>query len=144
MKVLVDTNVVLDVLLKQVPFYKDSFVIFQLADNRNINGVLAAISMTNIFFLLRKAKKDSAEVYQLMNELTAIFAVAPINEITVTNALALRWKDFEDAVQFITAKENGADFIITRNKDDFKTSDIPCMSPTEFIAYLKEEERKSK
>ena len=113
MKVLVDTNVILDVLLKQEPFYKDSFVIFQLADNRNINGVLAAISMTNVFFLLRKTKKDSAEVYRLMDDLAAIFTVAPVNETTVTNALALRWKDFEDAVQYIVAKETGAEFIIT-------------------------------
>ena len=142
MKILVDTNVVLDVLLKQEPFYQDSFVIFRLADNGNIDGILAAVSMTNVFFLLRKAKRDSAEVYRLMDELTAIFTVAPVNETTVASALALRWKDFEDAVQFITAKENGADFIITRNKKDFITSDIPCMSPTEFIAYLKEEEEK--
>ena len=142
MKVLVDTNVVLDVLLKQAPFYKDSFVIFQLADNRNINGGLAAISVTNVFFLLRKAKKDSAEVYRLMDDLTAIFTVVPVSETTIASALALRWKDFEDAVQFVTAKENGVEIIITRNKDDYKASDIPCMSPTKFIAYLEEEENK--
>jgi predicted nucleic acid-binding protein len=140
MKVLVDTNVVVDVLLKQEPFYRDSFVIFQLADTGNINGVLAAVSMTNVFYLLRKAKKDSAEVYRLMDDLTALFTVAPVNETTIANALALRWKDFEDAVQFITAQENEADFIITRNLDDYKASDIPCMSPTAFIAYLKDKE----
>ena len=140
MKVLVDTNVVVDVLLKQEPFYRDSFVIFRLADNGNIDGILAAVSMTNVFYLLRKAKKDSAEVYRCLDDLTAIFTVAPVTETIVADALALRWKDFEDAIQFVTAQENGTDFIITRNLDDYKASDIPCMSPAEFIAYLKEKE----
>ena len=140
MRVLVDTNVVLDVLLKQAPFYNDSFVIFQLADCKRINGVLAAVSLTNIFYLLRKAKMDSAEVYQIMDKLITLFTVAPIVETTIACALALRWKDFEDAVQFIAAKESKVEFIITRNKADYKTSEIPCMTPTEFIAYLKENE----
>jgi len=140
MKVLVDTNIALDVLLKQEPFFKDSFFIFQLADSGVINGVLAAVSMTNIFFLLRKAKINSNEVYQLIDDLTAFFSIAPVTETTVANALSLRWKDFEDAIQFVTAKENNVDYIITRNKADFKTSDIPCMSPTDFISFLKEKE----
>jgi predicted nucleic acid-binding protein len=140
MKVLVDTNVVLDVLLKQSPFYHDSFVVFQLADCKRIDGILAAVSLTNIFYLLKKSKKDSAEVYQIMDKLITLFSVCPVIETTITNALTLRWKDFEDAIQYITAKENNAEFIITRNKSDYKTSDILCMTPTEFIVYLKEKE----
>ena len=140
MKVLVDTNVILDVLLKQEPFYKDSFVIFQLADSKKIRGVLAAVSMTNVFFLLRKAKKDISDVYRIMDKLTSLFTVAPIIETTIPTALSLRWKDFEDAIQYITAKENNVDYIITRNEVDFKNSDIPYMSPADFIAFLKENE----
>ena len=140
MKVLVDTNIVLDVLLKRTPFYMDSFSVFQLSDSRSINGVLAAISMTNVFYMLRKTGKNSAEVYQDMDDISGVFAVAPVTETTVSSALALRWKDFEDAIQFITAKESKVQFIITRNKADYKASDIPCMTPTEFIAYLKENE----
>jgi predicted nucleic acid-binding protein len=63
-----------------------------------------------------------------------------MTETSVAAASALRWKDFEDAVQYIAAKESKVDFIITRNKEDFETADIPCISPTEFIAYLKEKE----
>jgi len=96
--------------------------------------------LTNIFYLLRKAKMDSDEVYQIMDKLISLFNVAPIVETTIADALALRWKDFEDAVQFITAKENKVEFIITRNNADYKTSEIPCMTPTEFIAHLKENE----
>ena len=51
----------------------------------------------------------------------------------LSSALALRWKDFEDAVQFLAAKENGITHIITRNKADYETQDISCVSPAEFI-----------
>ena len=140
MIVLIDTNIVLDVLLKRQPFYKDAFMVFQLADQGHVNGCLSAASMTDIFYLLRKAGHDSAGVYQIMNELTALFSIAPVTDVTIASALALRWKDFEDAVQFMAARKNGAECIITRNKADYELSDIPCMSATDFIAHFREKE----
>ena len=133
MNVLVDTNVVLDVLLKRSPFYLDSFRVFQLVDQERIHGWLSASSITDIFYLLRKDRHNYGEVYRIMEEVTALFSVVPIFETTIAGALALRWKDFEDAVQYMTAKENGVTHIITRNKTDYETSDIPCVGPAEFI-----------
>jgi predicted nucleic acid-binding protein len=132
MKVLLDTNIVLDVLLKRFPFYQDSFKIFQLVDQERIHGCLSASSITDIFYLLRKDRHNPGEVYQIMDELTAFFSVIPVSETTISGALALRWKDFEDAVQFMTARENGVTHIITRNKADYETCNIPCVSPVEF------------
>ena len=140
MKVLVDTNVVIDVLLIQQPFYKDSSIIYKLSESKHINGILASVSITNAFYILRKRGKSQEEAYQELDKLTVLFKIAQTTETTITDAMALRWKDFEDAVQFITAKENEVEYIITRNKADFKTSSIPCMTPTEFIALLKEKE----
>ena len=140
MKVFVDTNVVLDVLLKRVPFCKDSFTVFQLSDSKYICGVLAAITVTDSFYVLRKAGKSRADVYQDMDDISGIFKITPVSQSTISSALALRWKDFEDAVQFVAAKESEVDFIITRNKADYQSTDIPCMTPAEFIAFLKEKE----
>ena len=139
MKVLIDTNVVLDVLLKRRPFYQDSFKIFQFADQEHIQGCLSAVSMTDIFYLLRKDRHGSDENYQVMDELTALFLIIPVTETTITKALALRWQDFEDAVQYTAAQENGIQYIITRNETDYKTSGIHCMNPTDFIAYIRSE-----
>jgi len=133
MKVLVDTNVVLDVLLKRSPFYQDSFKIFQLVDQELIYGCLSASSITDIFYLLSKDRHNSEEVYQIMYDLTALFSVIPVSEKTISDALALHWKDFEDAVQYMTAIENDVTQIITRNKADYETCDIPCVSPSEFV-----------
>jgi predicted nucleic acid-binding protein len=135
MNVLVDTNVVLDVLLKRPPFYQDSFKIFQLIDQERIRGCLSASSITDIFYLLRKDRHNSDEVYRIMEELTALFSVVQVSETTIAGALALRWKDFEDAVQYMTARENNITYIITRNKTDYETFDIHCMTPIEFTTY---------
>jgi predicted nucleic acid-binding protein len=138
MKVLVDTNVVLDVLLKRSPFYQDSYKIFQFIDQERIYGCLSASSITDIFYLLRKDRHNAGEVYQIMDELTALLSVIPVSETTIAKALVLRWKDFEDAVQYVAARENGVTHIIIRNKTDYETGGIPCVSPEEFIAYIRE------
>jgi predicted nucleic acid-binding protein len=132
MKVLIDTNVVMDVLLMRSPFFQDSFKIFQFIDQERIHGCLSASSITDIFYLLRKDRHNHGEVYQIMDELTDLFSVVPVSETIIAGALALRWKDFEDAVQYMTAKENGIAYIITRNKADYETADIPCVNPVEF------------
>jgi predicted nucleic acid-binding protein len=137
MKVLVDTNVVLDVLLKRTQFYQDSFKIFQLVDQERIYGCLSAASITDIFYFLRKDRHNPGEVYRIMDELIDLFSVVPVSETTIAGALALRWKDFEDAVQFVAAKENGVTHIITRNKADYETQYIPCVNPAEFIIDTK-------
>ena len=137
MKILVDTNVVLDIVLNRQEFLSDSKAVFELAEEKHIIGCISAFAITDIFYFAKKHIQDIELVYQIIEKLNVLFQTAPVTDTTVSSALALRWKDFEDAVQFITAKENDADFIITRNKGDFKTSDISCMTPTEFIVYFK-------
>ena len=83
MKVLVDTNVVPDVLLRRSPFYQDSFTIFQFVDLERVYGCLSASSMTDIFYLLRKDRHNSGEVYQIMDELTGLFSVVPVSDTTI-------------------------------------------------------------
>jgi len=92
--------------------------------------------MTNIFYIVHKLRRDSEIVYRMLDELTDLFSVAPVSEKTIAGALALRWKDFEDAVQYMSATEADADCIVTRNTADYSTSAIPCMSPADFIVYF--------
>jgi len=137
MKVLVDTNIVLDVILKRQPFYEKSVAVFRCVDQRLVCGCLSSSAMTDIFYLLRKAMRNSADVYPIMDDIVSIFSIVPVFETTITDALALRWKDFEDAVQFTVALENGITHIVTRNEADYKSSNIHCLNPTDFIAHLK-------
>ncbi|MCL2720407.1 MAG: PIN domain-containing protein [Treponema sp.] len=136
MKVLVDTNIVLDMVLKRADFYQDAYEIFKLVDQKRIIGCLSAASITDIFYLLRKDRYNANEVYIILDELIDLFSIAPVFEKTIADALSLRWKDFEDAVQYTVAKENGITHIITRNKSDFSPSSILCMTPADFITYI--------
>jgi predicted nucleic acid-binding protein len=136
MKVLVDTNVILDVLMKRGGLYAESFKVFQLVEQHAITGCVSSSAMTDIFYLVHKAQKDINTVYRAIGDLAALFTIAPVFESTINSVLALRWKDFEDAVQYSTAKENEVDCIVTRNKGDYESSDIPCASPEDFLAFF--------
>ena len=138
MKVLLDTNIVLDVLLKRYSFYQNSFAIFRLIDQERIYGCISATSINDIFYIARKELKDAERVYQAIENLIDLFTVVQVRDTTIASALALRWNDFEDALQYIAAKENGVAYIITRDTTDYESADIPCISPADFMAYLKE------
>ena len=136
MSIFVDTNVLLDVMLCRNVFYPDSRAVFDIVEQNDINAFVSAVSMTNIFYILRKFKKNITDVYSLMDDLFTLFTITPVTENTIAKAMALRWKDFEDAVQFMSAQEVNAKYIITRNKTDFESLDIPCLSPSEYIAQF--------
>jgi predicted nucleic acid-binding protein len=138
---LIDTNVALDVLLNQTPFYTNSRAVFELAEQKRITGYISASAVTDIFYKENKKIKDREKVYQAIETHADLFLIVPVSESTIIDALALRWKDFEDAVQFTVAKENGIVNIITRNEADFETSVIPCMSPTDFIQKINTNEK---
>jgi predicted nucleic acid-binding protein len=101
-----------------------------------LSGCISASSFTDIFYLVNKEIKNIETVYRAADELAAIFIILPVFESTIKNALILGWKDFEDAVQYSTTKENKVDYIVTWNKDDYGTSDIPCMSPADFLTFF--------
>jgi predicted nucleic acid-binding protein len=136
MKVLIDTNVILDVLMKRNGLYAESFEVFRLAEQGKITGCVSSSAMTDIFYLVHKVQKDIDMVYRAVERIPAVFTIVPVFESTITSALALRWKDFEDAVQYSAAKENNIDCIVTRNKDDYENSDIPCIRPPDFPAFF--------
>ncbi|AEF84556.1 PIN domain protein [Treponema primitia ZAS-2] len=131
MNVLVDTNVVLDVLLERSAFYADSLEVFKSSEIGKISGWVSASAMTDIFYIVRKDLKDIDDAYILVEDLTRIFSIALVSETAIINALALHWRDFEDAVQYATAKENGFDCIITRNPQDYENADIPVLLPSQ-------------
>jgi predicted nucleic acid-binding protein len=136
MKILVDTNVILDVLFQRSVFFDYSRKIFELVEQNRIDGCISASAFTDIFYLINKEIKNTEAVYKATDELAAIFTIVPVFESTIASALALRWKDFEDAVRYSTAKENNIDCIVTRNKEDYENSDIPCMGPADFLVFF--------
>lgn len=143
MKVLLDTNVVLDVILKRQHFFDCSYDVFKLCADKKIYGVLAAHTITNAYYISRKHFSDSECRRTILNLLT-IFKVESLNIEKISKALLNKnFKDFEDCLQVECAEEVEADYIITRDKNDFSESQIPTVTPAEFCKLFEEMERKN-
>jgi predicted nucleic acid-binding protein len=141
MRVLVDTNVILDFLQEREPFVEDATRLFELIDAGEIEGFIAATTITNIYYIVRRAVGLAAAedaITQILTDLEickvdrAILEYA--NDTTVSRfANALRFRDFEDGVQYACAIAYGVDAIVTRDLSGFVASEIPVKSPRELI-----------
>ncbi len=136
MKLMIDTNVVLDVLLKREPFYKSSFKILELSDRNDICEYISATSLTDIYYIANRQIHNKTVVLELINNLLKIVHIAGVNEQEILFALQLGWKDFEDAVQYSSAKSLEVDCIITRNPGDYKDSQITVYNPEQALNNL--------
>ena len=133
MKVLLDTNIVLDYLGANQGFTEDAESVFELAARRNDIKFVSSSAITDILYVLRRAVKDRAMVRRKYESLRKKISILPVTEKDIDRAFARDWKDFEDAVQYTVAESNGVHCIITRNKRDFEEDRIPVYSPMEFI-----------
>ncbi len=134
MKVLLDTNVVLDVLLNRHPFSDDSAQVMAMVDRSEVQGFLSATTVTTIHYLLAKYLDSNRSIKQV-RLLLSLFEIAPVNRVVLENALA-HSPDYEDAVIIEAAQHAGVEYIVTRNIKDFKKSVIPVYTPAGFIQAL--------
>lgn len=135
MRVLVDTNVVLDVLLAREAFVAEAACIFALVESSKIEACLCATTVTNVHYLLaRSLSADGAR--NALRGLLELFEIAPVNRPVIEQALQSEVVDFEDAVLEQAGRLVGAEAIITRNTKDFRKSAIKVLDPTEFLASL--------
>ena len=133
-KVLLDTNVILDIALKRPQFYEDAAAVFQKMFENKITGYISASSVTDIFYILKRAKIDA---FTHLKQLLKIIDILNVDKDIILFALYSGWFDFEDAVQAQIAVENEMDIIITRNTKDYqKTQTVKVFTPRVFIEWL--------
>jgi predicted nucleic acid-binding protein len=128
-----DTNVVLDVCAQRVPFYADSAKAWDLAARGAVRGLVAAISMTTIDYLIRRHNPKS-DARALLRMIRGVAGVAPCDSGVIDLAIDSELEDFEDAVQYFSAIGAGADVIVTRDGGDFPLGNAQVMTPREFLA----------
>lgn len=137
MRVIVDTNVVLDVLLDRDPFVKTAAEVFRLVEESRIDAFICATTVTTIDYLLEKALPKTA-ARNALRRLISLFEIATVNRPVIERALRSKIKDFEDAVLNEAGHMAGADFVITRNTKDFKGSSLKVCDPSEFLSLLQQ------
>lgn len=135
LRVLVDANVALDVLAKREPHYLTSAAVWALAEQGEIEGLLAAHSVTTLHYLLAK-HLDPPQANLAISRLLQVFNVAAVDQNVILKALALGWKDFEDAVQMAAALNSQADYFVTRNPKDFKDGLVRVLQPGDLLALF--------
>jgi len=144
MRILFDTNIILDILLKREPFFKPAALLLSKVEKGEIVGVACATAFTTVYYLLRK-QFNHQKAKEYINLLLRLLDVAAVNRIVIETAENLRnFKDFEDAVVYAAALHSNCNCIVTRNIKDFPESEIPVLLPEEVIKILtiKEEEEK--
>ena len=135
MKILLDTNVVLDALLAREPFVAMAREIFVLVENKELEAYLCATSVTTIHYLMQRAT-NKAEADNLIKTLLKLFEVAPVTKNILSDASIHNSSDYEDSVIYTAANDAGIDMIITRDTRGFKNSSIVIQEPSEFLAFL--------
>lgn len=133
MKIMCDTNIIIDVLLEREPFTEDSCKVLSLCEEHKIDGFISASSITDIYYLVRKYTHSTDLAYKAVGKLLEIVKVCSVANSDVLTAFQQKAKDFEDCLMATCAKSIRCDYIITRNKKDFQEFDIPLLTPSELL-----------
>ena len=135
MKILIDTNVILDVLCNRKDFAEDSLKVFKYCETNQITGYISALSIPNIVYIMRK-ELDNDRIKEILTVLTSIFTVVDLRGTDLIKASDLEFSDYEDALQSVCASRIKVNYIVTRNIKDFKNSAVPAIKPSELLERI--------
>lgn len=138
MKVMCDTNIILDVLLDREPFAEASDNILRLCEKGIIEGYTTASCVTDVFYFVRKHLRDTERSYDVMEKLLEILKICEVTDRHIREALLLRRPDFEDALVTVCAKSASCDHIVTRDRKGFSDFGIPCLAPEELLREVQD------
>ncbi|MBE6709507.1 MAG: PIN domain-containing protein [Ruminococcaceae bacterium] len=133
MKLLIDTNVILDILLKREPFFEDSYQAIRTAIDNNDECYISVTAATDIFYILRKALQSAEQAKEYLGSLARLAEFTDVLAVDALDALSSEVADYEDAVVEAVADRIGADYILTRNIKDYLNAKIPAVTPTELL-----------
>ena len=136
MRMMIDTNIILDVLIRRAEFYEYSKSVLKLCEERKIEGFISASAVTDIFYITRRALGSVEDAYRVMNSILNIVRILTVTNEDVIKAFQVKARDFEDCLMATCALSNKCDGIITRNKKDFETFGIEVHRPDEFLGAL--------
>ncbi|MBS3739517.1 type II toxin-antitoxin system VapC family toxin [Mesohalobacter halotolerans] len=133
-KILIDTNIVIDLLSKRKNFYEDAANLFSQADKKELKLAISSLTFANTNYILTKLK-SAKEAREILRKFKVLVELLSLNDKVTELALSDEsFPDFEDGLQYYSAIENNIDIIITRNKKDFKNSKLPVLTAKEYLA----------
>jgi predicted nucleic acid-binding protein len=131
--IFVDTNIVIDLLAKREPFYKDAQDLFTLSDKKEVQLFISSLTFANAYYSIVRHHKE-VEAKKYLSKFKVLVTILSLEDKAIELALASDFKDFEDGLQYFVALDNEVDVIITRNKKDYRNSKIPVMTAGEYMS----------
>ena len=132
-KILVDTNIILDLLAKRESFFIEAQELFTLSDKKKIKLFVSSLTFANTYYVLSQSLKIE-NARKILRKFKVLVEVLPMDDKIIDLSLDSEFNDFEDATQYYSAIENELDLIITRNLKDFKQSKIPVLTAKDYLA----------
>ncbi|HPN33293.1 MAG TPA: PIN domain-containing protein [bacterium] len=134
-KIFIDSDIILDVLSKREPFYNSAAILFSLIEKGRIKGYSSSIIFSNVHYVLRKRISKDNTITSL-KYLKSLLEVLPVDKRAIESALDSEFDNFEDAIQYFCAEQNGINYFITRNKIDYEKAQINILTAKEFLSML--------
>jgi predicted nucleic acid-binding protein len=136
-RLLIDTNIVIDLLANRKEFYTEAATLFSLADKNILTLTVSSLTFANTNYILSKLKSEK-EARIILRKFKVLLETLSLDDKITELALSDdKFPNFEDGLQYYSAIENKVDIIISRNKKDFKNSKIPVMTAKEYLAKSK-------
>ena len=135
MVLLIDANIIIGVLMNRNEFVIESSLIWKYCETHQTKGYISALTIANLVYIMRK-ELDPKRIDTVISSLKMIFEIANLTSEDIILASKMQWRDFEDALQSATAQRIQADYIITRNVKDFRSSKVPAFTPSELLARI--------
>ncbi len=132
-KLFLDTNVLLDLLMERDPWAKNAALILSMGDRKQVEVLCCSLSFSTAIYLMQRFKYSRKEIVSKLSIVKSICTITTVNDSVIDRMLQSDFEDLEDAVQYYSALSFGAEVILTRNTKDFALSKIPVMTPQEFL-----------
>jgi predicted nucleic acid-binding protein len=138
-RIFVDSDIIFDLLLARQPFFPAATELFLAIQNKQVEAWASPLIFSNLFYILRKAL-SAPEAIAALRKLRLLVRLLPVDERTTDLALASSFTDFEDAIQYYAAVSGDLDALVTRNKQDYRSAELPILTAAECVALLSSED----
>jgi predicted nucleic acid-binding protein len=132
MRILIDANIALDILLERQPFYISGIQLLGLSKG-GVELLVSASAVTDIYYITHRKLKNKKIAKAMLKNLLENIDIAAVTRNEIRRAIHLDWNDFEDAVQYATGESIKMDYLVTRNISDFASADLPVVTPDELL-----------
>lgn len=134
--IFIDTDIIIDFLIDRKPHSREAAIIFTLIEQKKLKGYLSSLTFSNLYYVLRKIESHGKVIAKL-DSISRLLTILKVDQQTIKNAIASGFQDFEDSIQYNCALEyEKIDVLITRNVRDYKGSEIPVMTPSDYLKMV--------